>query len=394
MNGNWGITERDRKSRLPSLTGMRFLSAVLVFFFHASCTTPPWTFFGDPAQAGAFSAIAADAGRIGVAFFFVLSGFVLTWSSDEVGSVLDFWRRRLVKILPNHLVTWVVAMLLFSGGTVAAGTAIANLLLLHPWVPDYYTFLSVNVPSWSLGCELLFYLSFPALLPLIRRIPDHWLWTSASGLVAAVFGVAVVAQFLLPAEPTLPEANSPGSVWQFWMVYFLPATRMLDFALGIVMARIVLRGRWIGLGLGPAAVLTAAGYVLASFVPWVFHLNAVTIIPLALLIPAAACADVRGRRSLLRGRFAVWLGEISFAFYMVHALVLTGTRELLGEGAYFGAGGAMLVVFAELVVSVFGAWLLYTAVEQPVMRRFGRRRAVRSTVDSAAAAAAPTITAK
>ncbi|MEU6130348.1 acyltransferase [Saccharopolyspora sp. NPDC047091] len=374
MTQTWGITERARTSRLPSLTSLRFISALLVFLFHASCTTPPWTFFGDPAQASAFSTVAADAGRIGVAFFFILSGFVLTWSSDSVGDVLDFWRRRLVKVFPNHLVTWALALVLFGGGTAAAGTVLANLFLLHPWVPDYDTFLSVNVPSWSLGCELLFYLAFPVLFPLIKRIPAARLWATAIGLIAAVFAVAFVAQFLVPTEPGLPEANSPGSVWQFWLVYFLPPVRALDFALGIVLARIVLSGRWIGLGFGTAALLTAGGYVLASFVPWVFHLNAVTIIPLALLIPAAACADIRGGRSPLRGRFAVWLGEISFAFYMVHALVLSGTRALLGPDAYFGFWAASGVVLAELVVSVLGAWLLYTTVERPIMRRFGRRR--------------------
>ena len=66
---------------------------------------------------------------------------------------------------------------------------------------------------------------------------------------------------------------------------------------------------------------------------------------------------------------------------MAHALALTGMRELLGEGTYFGAGTAVLVVIGELVASVLDAWLLYTAVEQAQARppprsslHYGQRR--------------------
>ncbi|GAA4849948.1 hypothetical protein GCM10025787_36120 [Saccharopolyspora rosea] len=157
--------------------------------------------------------------------------------------------------------------------------------------------------------DVLFYLSFRAPLPLIRRIPDRWLWTSASGLVAAVFGVAVVTQFLLPAEPTLPRRNSPGSVWQFWMVYFLPATLMLDFALGTVMARIVLRGRWIGLGLGPTGCGADCRRLRARFV------RAVSIPPQRRHDHPAGCSSRRRPAWIsavgvrwYEGRFAVWRG--------------------------------------------------------------------------------------
>jgi len=44
--------------------------------------------------------------------------------------------------------------------SISATTAVLNLFLPHPWVPSLDTMFSINIPSWSLGCEVLFYLLF------------------------------------------------------------------------------------------------------------------------------------------------------------------------------------------------------------------------------------------
>jgi peptidoglycan/LPS O-acetylase OafA/YrhL len=45
------------------------------------------------------------ASATGVSFFFVLSGFVLTWSARPDDIATGFWRRRIARIYPVHLVT-------------------------------------------------------------------------------------------------------------------------------------------------------------------------------------------------------------------------------------------------------------------------------------------------
>lgn len=59
--------------RLDSLTGLRFLAALAVFFYHTVTLCPP----GIPKSV--LSVVAAQ-GLVGVSFFFILSGFVLSWS--------------------------------------------------------------------------------------------------------------------------------------------------------------------------------------------------------------------------------------------------------------------------------------------------------------------------
>ncbi|MFI6098246.1 acyltransferase family protein [Lentzea sp. NPDC051213] len=354
-------------ARLPSLTGMRFIAAVLVFFHHVI-----WlNVFSDPGTAEVYRKYFINAGHVGVSFFFVLSGFILTVSARDNDGLGRFYRRRFFKIYPNHLVTFFLALFVIAG---AGSTGLlANLFLVQAWVPDYGVIFSVDPPSWSLSCEVLFYLAFPFLLRLIRKIdPDH-LWYWVGGVLVAIVGVAVVVGAVVPGTPIMPDGQ-PVSMTQFWLVYVLPPVRALDFLLGMLIGLLVLNGKWVGLRLAPAAVLFVVVYVLSPEVPYLFGLNAVTIVPIALLVPAAALADVNGQKSWLRGRTAVFLGEVSFAFYLVHVLVMIGARPLFGATSLFSGPVAFLVIVANLIATVAAAWLLYTVVEKPAMRLFSSPR--------------------
>ncbi|MEV7522672.1 acyltransferase [Streptomyces sp. NPDC091371] len=358
-------------SRLPSLTGMRFIAAVLVFLHHGIWVNV----FSDQDVVSFYRELFINAGHVGVSFFFILSGFVLTWSARKKDTFGRYLRRRVAKVYPNHVVTFVAALLLVAT-TTKAYQAVPNLLLVQSWFPAYDVLFSVNPPSWSLACEVLFYLSFPLLLKWVSRIPAARLWWWAAGVVAAVFGAALLAQSVLPSDPAMPDGQ-PIGLYQFWFVYAFPPVRALDFLLGILMAKIVMNGRWIRLGPAPAVLLFVACYALASELPYVYGLNAATIIPLALLVPAVAVADAEGRRTLLRGRVAGWLGEVSYAFYLVHVVVLIWARGQLGNPQGWGTAAGLGLLLAGLALSLLAAWALHAWVEQPAMRRWSKPKADR-----------------
>lgn len=374
-NGNAG-------SRLPSLTGMRFIAAALVFAFHAAYEFP----FQSSAVGNAYSEVVAKSGQLGVGFFFVLSGFVLTWTARSTDTSRRFWRRRLAKIYPNHLVTWTAALvlLLVTGQAVQASSAIPNLFLLHAWIPKANVLFSMDDVSWTLACEALFYLAFPFLYSLVKRIRPERLWLCAGIVAAAVLVVPLFAQ-LLPSRPVFVDTP----LWRMWFVYMLPPVRALDFVLGMVMARIVLSGRWVRLGLLPASLLVVLGYLVALYGPKLDSFAGATIIPLALVIPAAAVADVKGTASPLRGRVMLWLGEISFAFYLVHRLVLQFGHIALGAGRTWPTPTAIGLLVLALALSLLLAWLLHIGVEQPMMRRFATGK--RAKAASVATAAEPVV---
>ncbi|MGW6540036.1 acyltransferase family protein [Streptomyces sp. NPDC055011] len=376
------------RSTLPSLTGLRFVAAFVVLVSHTG-----YLFFMGADPADDYSDYLFVIGSLGLTFFFVLSGFILTWVAREDDTRRLFWRRRLVKIFPNHLVTLAATVILMAvtGLAVTVENTLPSVFLLQSFFPmqDVIQGHGINSPSWSLTCELLFYLCFPLLLPLVRRIRDSRLWLWTGGFTLAVLAVPFVAQ-VLPDQPVMWWGGDM-SWWEYWFVYHFPVTRMLEFVIGILMAQIVLRGRWIGMKLPWAALLAVAAYGVTTQLPDVFAWMSLSALPLALVIAAAATADVRGERTGFGGRTMVWLGEISFALYIVHYLVLyygpvravDPTHGMETWSFVEALGDIALTIGISLVL----AWLLYTFVERPAMRRWSRPS--RSPAASATATAPP-----
>ena len=389
-----------RRPTLPSLTGLRFLAALLVFLNHSSLPldplrpTAPVSFFADHDVVKALFNALGRGGPIGVSFFFVLSGFVLTWSSTPNDRVTGFWRRRMLKIYPNHIVIWALGLWLFAS-TVPVHTWLTNLLLVHTYSdrPADVQGLYPDLLGWTLCAEMLFYALFPFFIVLIRRIERRRLWAWALVMLAAVVGVEVVTPFI----PGGLDTGHGITIRQYWFGYLFPPARLPEFLLGMVLARIVAAGLWPRIGLLSSGVLFVAGFWIADVVPPPYYFSTATIVPIAMVICAAASSDLRasdagasggagdcaGTRGAgwLRSRTMVWLGDVSFAFYMVQGLVvLYGRPKVFGSRTYafIPAVGMTIVLF---LANLLAAWLLYRLVERPVMRRFARggwKRPVRS----------------
>jgi peptidoglycan/LPS O-acetylase OafA/YrhL len=362
-----------RPAPLPSLTGLRFIAAVLVFFFHSSFFEPLTNPFADRGLADGFQWLFSKAGWMGVSFFFVLSGFVLTWSSRRDDTVVAFWRRRLLKIFPNHVALWALAMVLFAGAATPLTAWLPNLFLIHSWFPQHGIYISVNAPSWSLCSELLFYLAFPFLIRPVRRIRAERLWVWAGAMVAGMVALEVAVDLLVPAQPRTPE-GFPISSLQFWLGYNFPPGRLFEFVLGMLLARLVLAGRFPRVPLAGALVLAVAGYALALNVPFLYGFTVATIVPVGVLVCAVAAADIRGERTLLSGRVMRWLGEVSFGFYLAQYVVLYYGRTHVLHNRTYGLVGGVLELLVLLLVTLALGWLLMVCVERPVMRRWARPR--------------------
>ncbi|MFI1935591.1 acyltransferase family protein [Streptomyces purpureus] len=361
----------DRPVRLESLTGLRFVAAALVFAFHASFEG----FFADERIGRPVAFALSKAGWVGVSFFFVLSGLVMALSARPGDSAARFWRRRAARIYPSHLLTTLAALALalaFGASALDAAGIWPQLLLVQSWSLRPEIYAGGNPVSWSLACEAVFYLAFPWLWRHLRAIPAHRLTATALALVAAVTALPLAAS-LLPATPLVTMPDGTSGQWQFWLVYVAPPVRALEFTLGILIARIVREGRWKGPRPLPAALLLAAAYLAALNAPYLYSLVALTLVPLALLTGAVAHAEITGRPLRLAGPVWIRLGELSFAFYLLHRLVLIHGHQLLGSRAYPTplAAAAVLGAFA---VSLLLAQLLRTAVEQPFVRRFATPR--------------------
>ncbi|TDB77622.1 acyltransferase [Micromonospora sp. KC721] len=352
-------TSTPSANRLPSLTGLRWVAAMLVFGYHAGTMR----IVGDP-EAKAVVDVIFTLGLSGVQFFFILSGFVLVWSARDGERHRDFWRRRLAKIYPNHVLTWAAALAVmwWFADPVVPRAALENLFLVQAWDPTPGYFYSINTVSWSLSCELFFYLCLPLVLPALRRARTGLLWS-------VVVAVPLVIVALWPGQLLVPEE----STW--WFTQIFPLVRSTEFWLGVAAAELMRRGRWRGPRLPLASLIFVATWVVAGL--WIRAELWAAILSVAylLVITAAADADVRGRPSPWRHRRLVWLGEVSFAFYLVHVLVMVTVLRASGHlGVGLPGWWGPLVVLGFLVVNLVFAAALHRWVENPMMRRLASRR--------------------
>jgi peptidoglycan/LPS O-acetylase OafA/YrhL len=355
---------RSGAGRLPSLTGLRFAAAGGVVYTHSMLLINPHLAQnpGPEVWVGASS----------VSLFFILSGYVMTHSARPTDTVRAFWRRRAAKILPNHVLTWCVVMAALACAGTAAFTSssglaanLSSLFLVNTWVP-IRSFVSAGNPvSWSLAAEMFFYLLFPVLLPWVERLSRRGLLVGVGTAIAIVWAWPVFCEFVV---------NPGGSFFTgYWFLYVLPVTRLPEFVLGMMAARFSSAG----VGLPRIGVLPAALGVISTIVvdatclPHSFMYAAAAVAPLVLLVYATAELDLRGRASLLRTSPLVFLGEISYAMYLVHLLVLVSLDlYLTGHG-----WSSLSVVLVALPVVLLTSWLLYVGVERPCVRRFSAPRA-------------------
>ncbi|WP_433307158.1 acyltransferase family protein [Actinoplanes sp. CA-030573] len=355
--------EPDRP-RLDSLTSLRFFAAVGVVAVHVEGTFP---------TVGAVGG-AAELGYTGVSFFFALSGFVLTWSARPVDSRWDFYARRFARIWPAHAVVTLAAIVVaYVAGVRPVWAALPLVLLLvHVWAPPPSWHYAFNGPSWSLSAEAFFYALFPFLIGAAA-------WPAARLRRAAALVVAALVIGALAVVAVVPD-----TAWGF-LLYLNPAYRIGEFMLGMGLAVAIRRGwrpHW------PIAVPVAAVVVVYAAVAWLAPRDSEGQIPRVLadsallpaflaLIAVAAGADLDRRRTLLRCRPLVWLGERSFALYLVHASVIKLLAAALGGGRPLSPGRWPALAAGVLAVSVAVASLLFAVVERPA-ERWLRRRLTRS----------------
>ncbi|GGM71504.1 acyltransferase family protein [Dactylosporangium sucinum] len=349
----------DRNSRLPALTGLRWAAAVVVFGQHLL-----ERYFDPHLQApqqlrSVLWAVLVNGGALGVSFFFVLSGFVLTWSTRPGEGAGAFWWRRITKIYPATLVTTLAAVAIVGmAGPLQLAT---HLTLTHSWLPRADVYGALNPVSWSLSVEAFFYLCFPLLLPLLRRLRTPALWGVA---VLMVEFVAAVAVDLIPF----------GHDTALFVAYLLPPVRMAEFTLGIVIALLVRRGTWRGPGLGWSFALLLPAYAGNLFLPYPANQQALTLIPVAFVIAAAARADLRGERSLWSRPLMVYLGQLSFGFYLVHYLVFVAFERFGLLPQPVGPAAAALATASVFSFSLIAAMGVYHWVELPALELLRRRR--------------------
>jgi peptidoglycan/LPS O-acetylase OafA/YrhL len=353
-------------TRLPALTGLRMLAALAVYASH----------LGPPHNAPAVLRTFFASGYVGITLFFVLSGFVLALNyfdelrSPKVRSLWDYAVARIARIYPLYIA--IVGYILIRGHAFGEdlGGWWEHVLMVQAWSPSILQAYKFDGPSWSISVELFLYACFPVLVVLLARVRTL---RALSLLVAVTLLVmtALTAWFVSTGRGDLSWLD-PGSA-QRWL-YRTPLTRLGDFVLGILTARIYLqvRSRAGAAGVGYALTVIAVvvtvclmSWTAVLFTAWSWDL--LYMLPAALVIAGLAISPASPPARVLASPLLVLLGESSYAFYLIHKPMM----EYLGAGRWAVGASITTIVYEALTLGVIicTAVGLHIVLERPARRK-------------------------
>lgn len=343
-----------RRRYFSELDGLRAVSVLLVFTTHID------VLFWDRLH-----------GNTGVTFFFVLSGFLITTlclreeSAEGRLDLTSFYVRRVFRIYPLYVVVLALYAVLILGLGMASDRRAAFLDSLPYYLgflPEQALLASTGVEppfsgAWSLGIEEKFYFVWPLLgfvLLAGRFLPRAATLLSLAALFAAAPLVGPVGHLLTP--------------------YAL-------IAMGCVAGLLLHDPRWYSrlAVLGRPRVLgclVATVLAIQVTVPWI-QLGRPLYVAYGIPVAALLVGLVVTTTSLparLSARPLVFLGRISYAFYLTHNFAINGAQAVLPDT---DLSQGMVAPALALVLAIAFAWLLHVTIEKPLIRvghRLARRR--------------------
>ena len=301
--------------------------------------------------------LALNNGQLGVNLFFVLSGFVLFHPRFlEKFDAQRFFKRRILRLWPLYVAILAACFILDKESlTTALGQSALLLSGVHSLIPRYWMPNSLWV-LWSLGIEIL----FSACLPFLIWLCARW------GIFRVAIAVFVFCFFYRIAGDQLYYFRHPD----FGNPLINPLKdnilgRMDDFLVGMAASYCVYkRVAWAAAVPAVVALLGmyAAGYltgvllvtdrslttsVIASFSHSLFSLSAGALIVALLERPLWSAAAFRP---------LIFLGQICYSAYLVHALVLKHWRECFDFSS-------IPSVAAYLAVTLLLSFLCFSLIE-------------------------------
>ncbi len=368
------------KAYFPHLDGLRFFAFLAVLISHLSLFTG---FTGYPFNI--FPALFLTHGDLGVAFFFTLSGFLITYlllqEREQQGSVSlkHFYIRRALRIWPVYVVVILCGFFIFPNliDIPLALSLEAPLSRLPAYIfflgnidLVYMGYASVIIGVlWSLAVEEQFYLIWPAVFKKIKLSRIPW-----------VLGGVIIWSWIYRFAH-----------WEnYEIVHYMTLSVFSDLAIGCLLAYVAYFNKgfvtffeklpsW---AIAINYIVISVYIVLRVVVPFMFSptinrtLYSLESIIFCILFSVVIMEQCFGKHSLFKmahSHVFTYLGKISYGLYAYHMIALTivlwfgvvffGLPLQYSSVISFGFIGA-----STFVLSVFFAYVSYVYMEKPILK--------------------------
>ena len=401
------MSKTNAKQPIYALTGLRFISAIIIVLFHYIILVLDYPFR---------VTLLAEQARAGVSLFFILSGFILYYNYHDWFQVhvdgTRFWqfaRARFARVYPMHVVallinTPIVLHFIITQPTQASQAYgdwltphfigiswLANLTLVQVYLPLPIFELLWNVTAWSIASEFVFYIAFPFFIAyVLSRFK-----TSRSLLIFAIRLFAIETVALLAVVLVIFLWHSKNLDLVDFIPYRMPFFRIWEFFIGCTLGAVFVRDRQqveshplvrqlrnetcrnIVLALTLIGILTlVASSTLNVFVPLatlrrVLYWHVLYTPLLTLMIVTLAF----GRTFLspvLEHPWMLLLGEASYSLYITHIAPVVVLAQAKAKGVEIGD----FWVAISIVLTIFASIGFLKFVEMPARRLLRGRKPI------------------
>lgn len=367
----------DTKPHYALLDGLRGVAALLVVIYHIF---EGFAFAETTNGEGSGLISTLNHGHIAVDFFFILSGFVISYAYDDRWQKMTlggFFKRRLIRLHPMLVMGAVIGTITFLIGgreqwdgtvTPVGGVALALLLtaLMIPALPGSIhevrgngEMFPLNGPQWSLFFE---YIGNIIYALIIRRLSTRLL-AMLVALLAALHTWIFVWD--------LSGYDSVGIGWTIDTINFWGGlVRMLfPFTVGMLLAR-TFKPRKI-----KYAFWICSAILLATFaVPYIasecsLSMNSLyEVVCIAFVFPIIVWLGACGTAEGSTGRISGLLGDLSYPLYIVHYPVMYLFYAWLIDKHFYSFEDTLLMPAIVVAVSIALAYACLKLYDEPVRK--------------------------
>lgn len=307
-------------------------------------------------------------GEVGVDIFFVISGFIITYSTlnRERNTPLEFGIKRFFRLYPVFLLT-LLFLIAFDSALNATASDIVKSLLL---IPKDYNFIgpwygyNINLPAWTLTYEILFYVIFFVALFISHR---NRTFVSIALIILICCSSQLYFRGFLQIDPITRDAGGDSVMRN---LTFISNPIIYDFIYGMIIAEIFIR----------IDVKYLNRTMVKVFLMSVFWISVALIISgfnrgagierwgLYSFLLVCSIVLLSKVKDISFGSFWIMMGEMSYSLYINHMIVkkLSGIylRDL---GIYKANGGATLFIILFILTFVM-SYITYHLIEKPSVR--------------------------
>ncbi|MBA2611342.1 MAG: acyltransferase [Bacteroidetes bacterium] len=362
--------EDNKHIYFKGLNGLRFFAAFAVIITHIEMIKGqmycPSLYFN--------SKIIKELGSLGVIFFFVLSGFLITYlllkekEQTNTINVKKFYVRRVLRIWPLYFLIVAIGFFVLPYfhfmdlpffSKYQAHLSILNLVFFLIMLPNLAFAVFKPLPHvgqlWSIGVEEQFYLLWPWVVKKSKNILK-----TLSIIIVLLIIVKAIVLYIFMCDPK----NTDLIILKNFVAMF----KIESMAIGGIGAWMVFRKKYFQKVLSNYFLLFAiAGvFALIYFVPDQLQDGSFLIHSVLFLIIILNVSLNPSSKIKIENKFFVFLGNISYGIYMYHLMVVAafiGVLKKMGFTVDNSIPSQLLVYIGATGCSILAAWLSYRYFE-------------------------------